>query len=270
MSETLSEQVRTLLAGPVVHTKWEGDYRTPENEAFYELAFDEMVRRLRPPRGSVILDAGCGPGFHTLRLARRGFRVESMDFSATAVELARANVERAGLSQRVHLRQGSLLELPFATGRFPYILCWGVLMHVPEVERAVGELARVLAPGGKLVISESNMFSVQSLGLRLVKRLARGEKAEVIRKPAGLEFWATRDSGKLLTRETDPAWLVRAFRSRGVILKERRAGQLTELYTRVSTRPLQKLVHLVNRIWFQAVKLPGPAFGNLFFFHKPQ
>jgi 2-polyprenyl-3-methyl-5-hydroxy-6-metoxy-1,4-benzoquinol methylase len=270
MPATLSEQVANCLSRPAVHRQWENDYRTADNEAFYELAFDEIVRMLRPTPGARILDAGCGVGAHSARLARRGFEVQAIDFSANVLDQARANLQAQGLVGNVRLQRESLTELSFPDGSFPAILCWGVLMHVPDAERAITELARVLAPGGTLIISESNMHSLQSIAFRIAKRILRREKAELIRVPAGLEFWYEREAGRLVTRETDVAWLIRRLQALGLTLRQRRAGQLTEAYTRIPTTPLKKIVHAINRLWFRRVGCAGPAFGNLLFFDKRQ
>src|SRR5919112_2064790 len=85
------------------------------------------------------------------RLPRRGFGVRAVDFSESALEMGRAYVEAQGLGDRIELGRESLLELSFPDESFDYALCWGVLMHVPDAERAVAELARVLRPGGMLV-----------------------------------------------------------------------------------------------------------------------
>jgi ubiquinone/menaquinone biosynthesis C-methylase UbiE len=268
MPATLSEQVATCLSRPAVHQQWENDYRTPENEAFYELAFDALVRTLQPPPEARILDAGCGIGAHSVRLARRGFRVQAVDFSETVLDAARANVEAQGLADRIELQRGSLMDLSFPDGSFPYVLCWGVLMHIPDVERALNELARVVTPGGTLIISETNMHSLQSVAFRALKRVFRRERAKVLRTPKGLEFWYERDAGRLVTREADPNWLIDQFDRLGLELRQRRAGQFTEAYTRVPTRPLRKLVHVLNRFWFRRVRWAGPAFGNLLLFEK--
>ncbi len=268
MSATLSDQVASCLSRPTVHRQWENDYRTADNEAFYELAFDEIVRTLQPEPGSRILDAGCGVGAHSARLARRGFNVQAIDFSANVLEQARSNLQAQGLIGQVQLQRESLTELSFPDGSFPTILCWGVIMHVPHVDQAVTELARVLAPGGTLVVSESNMRSLQSVAFRIAKRILRREKAEIVRVPAGLEFWYEREAGRLVTRETDLSWLIRRFDELGLTLRQRRAGQLTEAYTRAPTAPLKKLVHAVNHLWFRRVRWAGPSFGNLLFFEK--
>lgn len=212
-------------------------------------------RRLRP---RIPLDA----------FARRGFRVQALDFSESILEQAAANVRAHGLDDRITLQQGSLLNLPFPNGHFQYVLCWGVLMHIPDVDRALTELARVVRPGGALILSEANCPSLQATGFRLIKRLFGREKADLIRTPAGVESWLTRDSGKLVTRETDIPWLISRCAEFGLNLKQRRAGQFTEAYTRVPTQPLKKLVHLFNRFWFGLIRRPGPAFGNLLIFQK--
>ena len=268
MAHVASVQVAEYLAKPAIHRQWEGDYRTPDNESFYELALDALVRTLNAPPESLILDAGCGPGFHSMRLARRGFRVQAIDFSTSALEQAEANMHAHGLANRITLRQDSLLGLSFPDGHFPYVLCWGVLMHIPDVSHALSELARVVQPGGFLILSESNCRSVQATGFRWIKRWCGREKAELVRTPAGVESWVTRDSGKLVTRETDVPWLIGRCAELGLTLKQRRAGQFTEAYTRVPTRPLKKLVHLFNRFWFRCVRWSGPAFGNLLVFEK--
>ena len=270
MSATLSEQVASCLSRPAVHRQWENDYRTPENEAFYELAFDELVRTLRPAPDALVLDAGCGTGAHSARLARRGFRVEAVDFSENILDQARAHLKAQGLDELVRLQRASLTELPFSDGEFPAILCWGVLMHVPDVERAVAELVRVLAPGGTLVISESNDRSLQSVAFRTVKHIFRREKAATVRVPAGLEFWHEREAGRLVTRETDVRWLVGRLRDLGLVLRTRRAGQLTEVYTRLKSAPAEE-AHSRGQPLPGSVTCAGagPAFGNLLFFDKP-
>src|SRR5258706_143370 len=81
------------VSAPAWTRQGESDYRTADNEAFYERAFDEIARVLRPGPGARILDAGCGVGAHSARLARRGFDVQAIDFSANVLDQARANLE---------------------------------------------------------------------------------------------------------------------------------------------------------------------------------
>jgi len=268
MAESKSLLVQNLLARPDMHRQWEGDYRTADNEDFYERAFDYILSVLDPPPDATFLDAGCGPCAHSVRLAQRGFNVHAVDFSESALGMAREYIEARRLEDRITLARESLLELSFPAFSFDYVLCWGVLMHIPEVERAVAELARVIKPGGLLVISESNKSSLEAVTVRNVRRLLGKEKAEVKEKPEGVEYWKDKDGDALVTRQADIPWLIRSFEANGLILHGRVAGQFSESYTRVSAEPLKKLVHAFNEFWFQQLKWPGPAFGNILFFHK--
>ncbi len=270
MAESKSLLVQNLLARPEMHRQWEGDYRTADNENFYERAFDYLIGVLNPAPEATFLDAGCGPGAHSVRLARRGFKVHAIDFSQSALGMAREFVESKGMEDRITLQRSSLLELSFPSASFDYVLCWGVLMHVPEVERAVSELARVVRPGGKLVISESNKSSLEAVAMRNLRGLLGKEKATVRERPAGVEYWKDKDGDALVTRQANISWLVRSFKDSGLVLDRQVAGQFSESYTRVPGEPLKKFVHKLNKIWFEKIRWAGPSIGNILIFRKPQ
>ena len=99
------------------------------------------VREASPAR---ILEVGCGEGEFSARLAAElGDDVVALDQSARMVELARVR----GVDARV----GDVQELPFADGSFDVAVAAWMLYHVPQLDRALRELARVLVPGGRLV-----------------------------------------------------------------------------------------------------------------------
>ena len=268
MIDSQSRLVENLLARPKIHRQWSRHYRTADNESFYELAFDDVLRVLNPPPGATFLDAGCGSCAHSVRLARRGFNVVAVDFSESALAMAQDYVSSKQLQERITLGRESLLELSFPDDTFDYVLCWGVLMHIPEVERAVSELARIIKPGGTLVVSEGNKASLEAVGLRSLRRLLRKEKAEVREKPEGLEYWTKKNGDALVTRQANIRWVIQSFEAHGLTLTQRVAGQLSESYTRLSAQPLKRLVHGLNNFWFQQVRWPGPAFGNILLFQK--
>jgi len=268
MIDSQSRLVQNLLARPEIHQQWSRHYRTADNESFYEQAFDDVLRVLNPPPGATFLDAGCGSCAHSVRLARRGFNVQAVDFSESALAMAEEYVKFKDLQDRIMLGRESLLELSFPDESFEYVLCWGVLMHIPEVGRAVSELSRIIKPGGSLIVSEGNSAALEAVAIRSLKRLARKEKAEVREKPEGLEYWTEKNGDALVTRQANIRWLIKSFEAHGLTLTRRVAGQLSESYTRLSAQPLKRLVHELNNFWFRHVRWAGPAFGNILLFQK--
>lgn len=267
MTQT-SQGASGALADATIHEQWVAAYRTPEAQGFYVLAFDEVVRRLAAPPGAVILDAGCGSCAKSVLLAARGLNVVGMDFAPDALAMAAENLRRHGLTDRVQLKQGDLLAMPFPDGSFPYAICWGVLMHVPNVEGALSELARVVAPGGLLVTSEANMHSLQSRAMRVARRVLGRGRGRLERTPAGLVNHETTAHGELVTRETDVAWYVAELDRLGFDLEARLPGQFTELYVVAPWKPLRRLIHAFNHFWFRWVRWAPPAVANLLVFRK--
>ena len=97
------------------------------------------------------LDLGCGLGVQCLALAKRGLRVFGMDVSQRLAEQAR----RSG----VVVTAGSALSLPFRDGSLDFVYAVGVLHHLPDraAQRAAYlEICRVLKPGGRFVVHETN------------------------------------------------------------------------------------------------------------------
>jgi SAM-dependent methyltransferase len=260
-----SDVVSETLRGSSVHDLWERRYRSHGGDRYRIRLFDFVAAQLGDPTGGVVLDAGCGPAVHAVRLAERGFTVLGIDSSPAALRLARANVERAGYSDSISLRDGDLLRLPMPDHSHKRVMCWGVLMHVPEVERAIAELVRVTAAGGTIVISESNLLSLHGRLIRPV--LARRSRTvRMSREAPGLEIWRRTAEGDLFNRVADPHWLTAAFARHGATLLERRPSALTDIYTRLPGH-LSSAVRLVNHA-FYLTRWPGPALTNVFVFRK--
>jgi SAM-dependent methyltransferase len=115
-------------------------YRWAEGPNAPELAF-QAVAEGDPRR---VLEVGCGPGELSARIQQElGASVVAIDISARMVELAR--------SRGVDSRVGDVQSLPFEDSLFDCAVAAWMLYHVPEVDRALRELARVLRPGGRLV-----------------------------------------------------------------------------------------------------------------------
>lgn len=121
-----------------------------------DVAF-EAVAELRPAR---LLEVGCGEGEFAERIAREvGAEVIALDLSAHMVERARAR----GVDARV----GDVQELSFDDGEFGVVVANWMLYHVPDLDRGIAELARVLRPGGRLVAATFGEDNLRELWLLL-------------------------------------------------------------------------------------------------------
>jgi SAM-dependent methyltransferase len=110
-----------------------------------DVAFAE-VSAVSPRR---VLEVGCGRGELSERLVRGGAAVVAIDQSERMVELTR--------DRGVDARVGDVQALPFGDGEFDVAVANFVLYHVPDVHRALAELARVLRTGGRLVAATNGV-----------------------------------------------------------------------------------------------------------------
>jgi SAM-dependent methyltransferase len=120
-------------------------------------AYSSFIHEYESSQGKAVLDYGCGHGYVLGHYARNGASVTGLDVTERAVELARARFELLGLDGRFERNDGT--SVPFASGSFDIVCSMGVLHHIPEPEPVVAELARVLKPGGLLVVMVYNRNS---------------------------------------------------------------------------------------------------------------
>src|ERR1017187_3454457 len=108
-----------------------------------------ILEHLGPLAGKRVLDIGCGKG----RFARVFHQQEP------AAELWGLDISETMLSfvpEGIHTRAGSMTELPFADGFFDGAYATESLEHAVEIEKAVGEMCRVVKPGGRIAIIDKN------------------------------------------------------------------------------------------------------------------
>lgn len=263
-----SLQERTLQREEI-HSTWLESYRTTANEAFYDEAFDFIASQLPQSQNIKILDAGCGSGHHTVRIAARGFNVHAIDFSPHVLEIAQATIHAHGLSGRVNLERQTLNQLQIPSDSVDAIIVWGVLMHIPDIKSAISEIARVLKPGGKIFVSEINEKAPEAIFLRWLMNAVARKRWRFLKKSEGIECWTQTSDGPVMTRHANISWLINEFQQQRIKLLERRAGQFSELYTHpIFKQFLAWLVHIVNRVWFKFIRWPHPALGNILVFEK--
>lgn len=109
------------------------------------------------PRGSRVLEVGCGVGAQTCTLAGRspGARFTAIDVSEASLRKASARV-RAACLRNVELRHADVGALPFAAGSFDHAFVCFVLEHLEDPVRALRAVRRVLRPGGTITVVEGD------------------------------------------------------------------------------------------------------------------
>jgi len=107
---------------------------------------------IRP--GDSALDVCCGTGDVTFRLAAAGALATGIDFSRPMLDVAelRAAADLATVGNPVRFLQGDALQLPFPDASFDVVTISYGLRNLSDFQRGVGELARVLRPGGRLLV----------------------------------------------------------------------------------------------------------------------
>ena len=111
--------------------------------------FFATTRWGRDMEGEKILEVGCGAGrFTEVVLKNTKANLYALDYS-NAVD---ANFRNNGPSERLRLFQADMFKMPFNENSFDKIFCFGVLQHTPDFKRALRSMARVLKPGGELVV----------------------------------------------------------------------------------------------------------------------
>ena len=115
------------------------------------ILIDELRMDLR---GRKTLDVGCGGGLLAEEFARLGCVVTGIDPSEKSLESARDHARQAGLA--IEYRQGVGEALPFPDGAFEIVYCCDTLEHVNDLGKVIGEISRVLKPGGVFLYDTIN------------------------------------------------------------------------------------------------------------------
>src|SRR3954468_9140736 len=158
-----------LAATKTYYDRFSETYERERHHGYHRL-IDELELSLvrRYGEGRDILEAGCGTG-----LLLRG----AADFakSATGVDLSRGMLSVAA-QRGLRVVQGSLTDVPLPSASVDLVYSMKVLPHVPPIREAVAELARVVRPGGHLLLEFYNPWSLRYLAKRLggPARIAQG------------------------------------------------------------------------------------------------
>ena len=128
-----------------------------EQDVTFDLSGDLHGRR--------VLDVGCGDGTYSISACKRLARVIGIDSSAAMLEAARDRAEEC--SGSIEWCRAYAEELPFESNAFDVVIAVTALCFVKDPQRAVQEAARVLRPGGILVIGELGRYSLWSFSRKI-------------------------------------------------------------------------------------------------------
>lgn len=135
-------------------------YERDRGRGYHGLIDDLEIAIVAPfAHGARVLEVGCGTGLILSRLA-------AVAQHATGVDLSRGMLARAKM-RGLDVVQGLANELPFPDHSFDLVCSFKVLAHVPQIETALREMARVTAPGGTLAAEFYNPYSLRYLAKRL-------------------------------------------------------------------------------------------------------
>lgn len=137
------------------------DWYERERGRGYHRMLDDLEIGICAPlaTGRRVLEAGCGTGLILGRLAQHADTAWGVDLSPGMVRLAK--------QRGLNVVLGSVTDLPFADESFDLVCSFKVLAHVPNIGRALAEIARVTKPGGQMVLEFYNPWSLRYVAKRL-------------------------------------------------------------------------------------------------------
>lgn len=148
----------------MVPSDWEKFDREPDTISPYIAS----IQLLGDLKGLRVLDAGCGDGWLSVILAKRGALIEGFDISEEGVRTARDRAAANEVGDRCAFEAASFYSLPYPDTRFDRVVGQAILHHVSDKARVAAELHRVMKPGARAVFHEPFGNSLWLERLRLL------------------------------------------------------------------------------------------------------
>lgn len=196
-------------------------------------------------KGALILDAGCGPGVHSIRVAKAGHRVCAIDISEAMLRHAKHRAQLENVAANIDFTREDLTQLSFPDESFPYVFSWGVVIHIPDAESALSELARVVQRGGKLALYITNSSAVDNKFETVARSLLRKPLVIDRRRLGDLISYDT-NAGKLFLWRFSTSAVINYLRSKGLQPRSRHIGELSEFQRRLRGVPRKMMLHMNN------------------------
>ena len=212
--------------GPDIYARWRDSSLGDITEALEHRVILTMSGTLA---NKSVLDVGCGDGTLPRVFARHGAaHLAGCDLDTRMVDRARAEALREGIA--IDLSVASALALPYPDASFDVVTCITVLAFIPDAGSAIREMARVLRPGGRLVVGDLGKWSIWAARRRIRgwfgARFWRGARFRTAGELSGL----VRDAGLTVAAVEGaiffPPWTPLA---RLMAPLDRRLGQMTTL-----------------------------------------
>jgi len=132
-----------------LYADWSGVYdQSSENSLSVLVEKGVLIEAVNPKEGEAILDLGCGTGRITAQIFEFNKTVVGVDLSDQMLEVARKKLPEASFIQ------ADILSLPFADNSFDKVVSSLVFQFLPDIEKPLKEVSRVLNPGGTLFITD--------------------------------------------------------------------------------------------------------------------
>jgi ubiquinone/menaquinone biosynthesis C-methylase UbiE len=191
--------------------------RDPELEQLVAL---ELLDFIDPHASDVVLDAGCGTGVNIILLHSRVRRVLGLDYAAAAVTRCQKRLAAQRITN-AEVSQGDITATKLPPASVDRIVCMSVLQYVDDnqVQRALREFARLLRPGGTLILHVKNLSSLYLSTLWIIKQLLL-----VFGRQTDLEYFRT--FGWYMRELRAAGFTVETYRSLNLLNVERMPRRL--------------------------------------------
>jgi SAM-dependent methyltransferase len=159
---------------------------------------------------------------------------------------ARHRAESENVANKIEFYQKDLTKLDFQDNSFRYVFSWGVIIHIPDAEKALDELARIVEPGGKLALYITNKTAVDHRIESFIRFVMRKPLIGLQHLPLGDGVWYDMNDQRLWVWRFDAKAVSDYLIARGFNLKHCQIGELSEIQRRLRGVPRNFLLWLNN------------------------
>jgi 2-polyprenyl-3-methyl-5-hydroxy-6-metoxy-1,4-benzoquinol methylase len=160
----INQQLEAQIEPWLAHMRWRADFaewrkKRIWQENYQAEALADVKRYANGTSGDApVLDLGAGMGGFAVALTRQSRAVVAMDYNFAYAGIARTRARRYALDLPTLVAAGE--ALPFPNGCFGLVTCWDVVEHVQAPAQLLGEIARVLQPNGRALITVINRYAL--------------------------------------------------------------------------------------------------------------